>query len=269
MKVKVKSNMDSQINIEQFLTQFFTANHCEVETIEPGMLAVQLTVEMDKALMNRPFYWQYIEATGNVGQPKKLTFLLDPEKMDQDGEWIHFGSPRLQKIYRHLTESAKFVHLFEELDVKQNTMLHPWLLTNYTIVYEGKQKKEELFSIGLNLINGKFAFDMMENLEETNLMPTISDHCYTISPLIKPKSGFLRIENHLHNYVLGQKHDWAAKSIKLLEEEIAMIRHFYSDDDEEAEQQMEKELDDIRARLKPHISYKVVSGGIIYLNEAF
>ena len=42
---------------------------------------------------------------------------------------------------------------------QQIRCLHPWLLLNICIMYEGKQKKEELFSIGLNLINGSFVFE--------------------------------------------------------------------------------------------------------------
>jgi len=199
--------MDKQLDIEQFLKDFFIANHCDVIQKKTGKLTVQLTVDMDKALMNRPFYWQYVEATGNVGQPQKLTFNMDPNEMTSEGEWIHFGSPRLEKIYNHLRKTGKFIHLFEELQVSKNTMLHPWLLTNYCIMYEGKQKKEELFSIGLNLINGTFVFEMMDYLKDINLAPSISDRCYTVSPLIKISSGYQRIENYIHEYVMNQQHE--------------------------------------------------------------
>src|SRR5690625_399342 len=202
----VKKNMDKQLDIKQFLKKFFNSNHCEIIEDTPGKLVVQLTIEMDKALMNRPFYWQYVEATGNTGQPKKITFIMDPNQMEKEGEWIHFGSPRLQQINNHLSNTSKFIHLFESLEVHENTMLHTWLLLNYCIMYEGKQKKEELFSIGLNLINGILVFDMMEQLEHLSLVPTISDHCYTISPLIKVSSGFSRIENYIHEYVMNQQH---------------------------------------------------------------
>lgn len=259
--------MDKQIDIEQFLKQFFTANHCEVIQENSGKLAVQLTIDMDKELMNRPFYWQYMEATGNKGQPKKIIFNTKPKQMEDEGEWIHFGSPRLEQIYNHLRKSGKFIHLFEKVNVNNNTMLHPWLLTNYCIMYEGKQKKEELFSIGLNLINGTFVFEMMEQLDQITLSPTISDHCYTISPLIKIQSGFKRIENYIHEYVMNQQHDWAVESLQLLQEEMAMIHHFYEIEDNKKE--MQKEIDDVEARLQPQITYDVISGGIIYLQESF
>ncbi len=262
--------MVNVIDIETFLISYFTSHHCEVIQEEPGILSIQLTIEMDKALMNRPFYWHYIEATGNKGVPKKVTFILDPEKSEEKGEWIHFGSPRLQQINNHLSDHAKFIHLFEELNVRTNTMLHPWLLVNLCIMYEGKQKKEELFSIGLNLINGTFIFDMMKKLEDVPLSPTIADRCYTISPLIKINSGFSRIENYIHQYVIQQDHTWANNSLQLLQEEIAMIHHFYENNEEEDKQtEMEKEMEEINSRLQPRITYKVINGGLLYLNDSF
>ena len=42
-------------------------------------MTVQLTIELDKELMNRPFYWHYLEKTGGVPNPMKLTFITDPK----------------------------------------------------------------------------------------------------------------------------------------------------------------------------------------------
>src|SRR5690625_4444033 len=154
------------LNMEQFLTTFFKGHLCDVVS-DHNVLKVQLTKEMDLALMNRPFYWQYVEATGNPGQPMELIFKLDPT-LDK-GEWIHYGSPRFQQICTHLKKSSKFTQQYEMINVNTNTMLHPWLLINFCITYEGKQIKEELMSIGLNLINGTVIFDMMELLRKTKL----------------------------------------------------------------------------------------------------
>lgn len=258
--------MGNPLNIEQFLIQFFTSHHCEIQKQEAGKMTVQLTIDMDKALMNRPFYWQYVESTGNIGKPKQLTFITDPKKADE-GEWIHFGSPRLEQIYQYLSKTSKFIHLYENVEVMNNTMLQPWLLTNICIMYEGKQKKEELLSIGLNLINGTFLFDMMQRLEKIQLKPKISNHCYTISPLIKVKSGLLRIESYVESYVNNMEHQWALESIQLLKEETMMIHHFYEDSEEETD--MNKEIEEVTARLQPQITFDIINGGILYLTENF
>jgi len=250
------------LDMQQFLTDFYKGHLCTV-SVENKLLTVQLTKKMDIALMNRPFYWQYVEATGNEGQPMELTFKLDPDL--DEGEWIHFGSPRFQQICNYLKKSSKFTQLYEQVNVQQNTMLHPWLLTNFCITYSGKQIKEEIMSIGLNLINGTFIFDMMEHLKKRNFQPTISDRCYTISPLIKLTSGFLRIEKVIQEHIIEQDHQWAVESLKLLQEELDMIEHFFKD----KEQELEKEKADIMSRLQPKISYEVWNGGILYLTENF
>ncbi|MDR2993585.1 MAG: YqhG family protein, partial [Bacillus cereus] len=53
-----------QHEIHNYLYNFFEANNCEILGRSPHLLDVQLTIEMDKLLMNRPFYWHYLEKTG-------------------------------------------------------------------------------------------------------------------------------------------------------------------------------------------------------------
>lgn len=253
--------------ITTFLKQFFEENDCAVEEAEPGILRVSLSVPMDKAFMNRPFYWQYMESTGQKGEPMTVSFITDKEKRQENGEWVPFGSPRLQQINQYLEKNARFTRLFQALDVHEKTMLQPWLLTNYCIIYEGKQKKEEMFSIGLNLINGTIVFNMMEHLSTISLDPSISDHCYTVSPLIKFNSAFLRIEKYMDQYIEKQNHEWASASLALLEEEINMINYFYQES--EHEEDRNQEINAVTKRFYPKIHHHVISGGLLYLDQAF
>lgn len=254
------------IDISQFLDTFFRANHCSIIDRSTQNLKVQLSIEMDKALMNRPFYWQYIEATGRTGTPQTLAFTTKMED-SSESEWIHHGSPRLQQIYDHIKTNNKVIHLFEVCQTEEKTLLHPWLLTNYLVVYEGKLKKEKLYSIGLNLINGAMAYNMMERLEPLNLAPSISPYCYTISPLITEQSGFKRIEQFISEQIAEENHDWANVSLDLMREEIDMVYHFYHQDLDS--EQLTKEITEIKNRLQPSITHKVLNGGMLYLSEEF
>src|SRR5690625_2602234 len=173
----------SPLNLTQFLTTYFSANHCKIINKNDHKLTVQLTEEMDKAIMNRPFYWQYVKATGQKGEPMTLTFKTNYNVSDEEGELIHFGSMRLHTIFNELKQSARFVKMFETVTTTNQTMLVPWLIINTIVSFEGKQKKEELFSIGLQLINGTIMLDMMEFLKKKRLHEQISNYCYTISPL--------------------------------------------------------------------------------------
>ncbi|MFP3490273.1 YqhG family protein, partial [Staphylococcus sp. SIMBA_130] len=55
-----------QENIHNYLRSYFLANDCRILNEKPGLLDVQLTIELDKELMNRPFYWHYLEKTGGT-----------------------------------------------------------------------------------------------------------------------------------------------------------------------------------------------------------
>ncbi|MFS0672797.1 YqhG family protein [Ornithinibacillus sp. 179-J 7C1 HS] len=254
------------INLNSFLEDYFTAHHCDIISNHDGVLKVQLNEEMDRALMNRPFYWHYIKKMGREGDPMQLTLITNQDSLEEKGERIHFGSPRLQQILNHLKENERFTRVFEVVHTNQNTPLHPWLVVNIKISYIGKLKKDEIFSIGLNLINGIMQTEMMDSLLTKNFQMQISDYCYTITPIIKPKSGFNRILSVINQYIQDNDHDWAKESLEQLDNEIELIKHFYEGDRKEDLNQMEKELQDLKDRYQPKVDIKVINGGIFYLN---
>ena len=253
--------------LDDFLKNYFTAHECKLLNHDDGLLTVQLTEDMDRALMNRPFYWHYIKKIGQNGQPMQINLITNPGKREEKGDWIHFGSPRLQQIINHLKQNEKYTKLFQKVNTKQNTPLFPWLVVNIKISYRGKQKKDELISIGLHLVNGAMKLEMMNLLGNIPLQMAISDYCYTISPMIKIKSGYLRIEKVLDNYVQNQTHEWAEESNQALEEEIQMLKHFYTGDTDDELVQMKKEINEITERYQPSIIYEVINGGIFYLAQ--
>ncbi|WP_339228108.1 YqhG family protein [Oceanobacillus sp. FSL K6-2867] len=252
-------------NLNEFLTDYFSAKDCDIISNQDGVLQVQLNEQMDRELMNRPFYWHYIKKIGRTGDPMQLTLITNPKKRDTQGEWIHFGSPRLQQIMNHLKEKEKFTKLFQSMDVTEKTPLHPWLVVNFKISYQGQHKKDEIISIGLHLVNGMMKLDMMNLLSKFSLQTTISDYCFTLSPIIKIKSGYLRLEAVLSNYIEEQEHTWAEKSAERLQEEIQTLKHFYQDNTDN--EQMKKEQDELMKRYQPKITMNIINGGIVYLQQ--
>lgn len=254
-------------NLENFLVDFFSAYQCKVLKRTEGIIDVELTKEMDEALMNRPFYWHYIRSLGEEGKPMVLTLITNPEKRTESGEWIHFGSPRLQQLWNYLIQNEKYTHLFQEMKATKNTALYPWLLTNIKISYKGTQKKEEIVSLGIQLLNGKIVVNMMEELDKVSLKQQISDYCYTISPIIKIKSAYLRVEALIMNYIENQSKDWAEGAHKTLEEELHILKHFYLDDLDNV--LLEKEVTELKNRYEPEINLEVINGGLLFLSDTF
>ena len=69
-----------------------------------------------------------------------------------------------------------------------------------------------------------------EKLLKIDLTPKIPDYSFTLSPLIRPKSGVVRIENFLKSEVEKENHSWAEDARKRWEKDLHLLEHFYKDD---------------------------------------
>ncbi|WP_054859297.1 YqhG family protein [Gracilibacillus sp. JCM 18860] len=253
-------------NLHQFLYDFFTIQDCAIREETEHTLEVQLTRELDQALMNRPFYWHYMDKMGQQGVPMSLSLNTSPEKLDDQKEWIHFGSPRLQQIFSYIQDKARITLLYEQTDGEMKTSLLPWLVVNVKMEYFGKQKKDHIQSIGLQLINGTMLTNMMLKLDSLPLQRVMSDYSYTISPLIKPSSGFYRIFQYFEEKLSNEDMYWASDAQKALEDERKLLEHFFSKNDDLSDL-YEQELYRVKERLEPKISLKVINAGLFYLSE--
>ena len=122
--------------------------------------------------MNRPFYWHYLEKTGGIPNPMKLTFITNQKwhLIHVKGETIHFGSPRLHQIFESTKKLSSYIRLYENHQnhaIKQ-TPLMPWLCLNVKISYQCDEN--EIFSnqLDYNLINGKMVEDFHEQSTENS-----------------------------------------------------------------------------------------------------
>lgn len=257
-----------QQEIHQYLEQFFNATGCVILESSPGHIAVQLTKEMDKELMNRPFYWTYIEKTGGTATPMKITFVTDADQAPKgvDGEFIHFGSPRLHQIFAAARKMGGYLRLYEERRTitSRNTALHPWLFLNMKISYCSDRRKDFYRSFGLNLINGMLQDHFDHKTETLPLTPRIPDYCFTISPVIRPVSGIKRIERMLTEEAARQDLSWASKSREKLSRDLALLEQFYVEEEKKPETYwIEKKA--LTDQYSPYIEMKVINGGLLYL----
>jgi hypothetical protein len=258
-----------QQEIHNFLIRYFQANECVITENGPGYLTVQLTIELDKELMNRPFYWHYLEKTGGVPNPMKLTFITNPQIAPENmkGEIIHFGSPRLHQIFQSTKKLSSYIRLYENhKNSDQQTPLMPWLCMNVKISYQCDRKRDLYKSIGLQLINGQMVEDFHERLLNVPLTPKIPDYSFTLSPLVKPKSGMSRIENYLKAIIEDDDHSWAEEARKRWEKDLQLLHHFYEDIEEENES-YETEKKALQDQYEPKINISFINGGLFYLTD--
>ncbi|KAB7708783.1 hypothetical protein F9802_01130 [Bacillus aerolatus] len=252
--------------IHLFLEDYFKAAECTFLEETEGSLTVKLTPELDKELMNRPFYWHYAEKTGMKGEPLSLTLITDQDKAPEGlkGENVHFGAPRLQQIFQSAKRHASFIRLYEQKGFGRQQPLHPWLLVNMKVSYEADRKKDIFYSYGLNLINGSIQEDFMSALSRKSLLSKIPDFSFTITPLIKPQSGVKRLQRFLTAQIEKENHDWAVKANKRWAEDLNLLDCFYEEEEEKPEAYfIEKAA--LEKQYSPKIYADIINGGLIYL----
>ena len=268
-QMKVRINMQQQ-EIHNFLERYFISNNCEITENHNGYLSVQLTVDLDKQLMNRPFYWHYLETTGGTPNPMKLTLITDQEKAPKDlkGELLHFGAPRLHQIFQSTKKLAGFIRLYQQIDQQQpgNIPLHPWLGLNVKISYQCDRKRDILMSLGLHLISGVIVENFQERLETLDLTPKIPDFCFTMSPLIKHKSGLNRLQQYIRGFIESDDHTWADLAHERWNEDLSLLDHFYEDLEEKPES-YETEKEALREQYEPKVKIEIINGGLFYLTQ--
>lgn len=257
-----------QQDIHDFLIRFFASNDCEIIENSQGHIVVQLTVDLDKQLMNRPFYWHYLEKTGGKPNPMKLTFITDHKKAPADckGETIHFGSPRLHQIFKATKSMASHIRLYEQVQHNQKTALQPWLVLHTKVSYRCDRKKERFLSLGLNLINGVVINQFQKKLSKKRLTPKIPDYCFTLSPLIKPNSGLKRIENMITEMIKSDDHTWAIEAEMRWKKDLQLLDHFYEDLEEKPESYLVEKIA-LEEQYKPSIKVDIINGGLFYLTQ--
>ncbi|MET1014841.1 MAG: YqhG family protein [Paenisporosarcina sp.] len=254
--------------IHSYLHNFFTENNCPILTNHQHYMTVQLTIDMDKRIMNRPFYWRYLESSGGEPNPAQITFISDQNKLVEDikGEVIHFGSPRLNQIFQVTKELGAFVQMYERVShpLETKTILTPWLGVNYLVSYYSDQTRETLYSLGINLMTGQIEDLFQESLAELKLDSIMSDGSFTLPFMIKPVRGLERLDAAIDNLIQNDDHSWAEEANKRWQKDRKVLEYFYEGVEDKPEcYEMEKKAMDEQYEAK--IKVEIVNGGLFYL----
>lgn len=258
-----------QQEIHNFLERYFQSNSCEILDNQRGYMVVQLTNELDKELMNRPFYWHYLEKTGGIPNPMILTLITNSQMAPDHvkGETIHFGSPRLHQIFKSAKSLAGYIRLYENHNQSpgRQTPMYPWLGLNVKISYQCDRKRDVFKSIGLQLINGGMIENFHDRLLQISLTPKIPDYSFTLSPLVMPKSGIKRIEQYLRTGIEQENHTWADEARMRWKQDLDLLHHFYEEDENNENFEVERKA--LQEQYEPKIKIEIINGGLFYLTD--
>lgn len=253
-----------QKEIQHYLKRFFTATGCEL-TEKDSIIHTTLTIEMDKLLMNRPFYWYYLEKTGGTPNPTNLHLTVD--QTNEEIELIHFGSPRLRQIFDVTYHLGSCIRLYQQNSLGNDTFaLQPWIMLNGTVSYICDLKSEKMYSYGINLLTGEIVDNFFHKISNIQLTVKIPDYCYTLSPLIKIQSGINRIQEKIKKDILAEDHIWAIKAQERWNHDLNLLENFYLDSEDLPDNYfIEKQA--LQYQYEPKVEVNILNGGLIYLTN--
>lgn len=253
--------------VHQYLQTFFQETNCPILTEHPHYLVVQLTEEMDKKIMNRPYYWQYVESAGIEPAPLQLTLITDRTNLEDDikGEMIHFGSPRLSLLFEATKDLGAFVKLYEYTEHRNDIILTPWLGVNYKISYYCNHTKEMIYSLGINLLTGRVVENFQEELKNRELHADIPENAFTVPYIIKPARALDRLDILVEEMIIEDDHSWAKAAEARWLRDLEVLEYFYVDSVTKPESyELEKKA--LEEQYTPRIKVDMVNGGLFYLS---
>lgn len=65
--------------IERYVMRYLETTGCQLVEKGEGHVTVRLSPEADRDLMNRSYYWNFVERTGAAPEPMLFQFIFDPE----------------------------------------------------------------------------------------------------------------------------------------------------------------------------------------------
>lgn len=253
--------------IHTFLHRFFQENKCEVLHGNEYYLTVQLTIDMDKKIMNRPFYWRYIESVNETPNPAQLTLITDIRKMQNGikGEVIHLGSPRLHQLFRVTKEMGQFVKMYEKVTKEEEQIvLTPWLGINYKVSFISHQTKEMIHSIGINLMTGAVVKEFQESILARSLTQQYSNHVFHLPYTITPVRAIDRLDKIIDQLIDLEDRSWIEEANRRWKKDQAVLDYFYEGQSVKP-MSYEVEKQAMEERFKPIIKVEIVNGGLFYL----
>lgn len=222
-----------------------------------------LPVEVDKEMVDRPYYWMWIEKTGQ--EPKssvmRLAFSEEAETRENQrlraealeaagpglsdlqrqyfvapkSELIGLGCYRLDKIYASLDSRGKFAAVMPKTvtppasmgnGAQQRLPLIPWILIQARLSYRCDNTQQELKSYGICLENGQVVKDFYKLLSRIEMQP-MNPSWVQNRMQISIEDGFERIEQVLHRELTSADHTWAAEAQERCQEDLEQVELYY------------------------------------------
>lgn len=280
----------------KFCDDYFALCQARVLCAHPDYREYELPVEVEKELTDRPFFWAWIEQTGQAVPATILRLAFTVEAADRENRYLRrqveekqaamarptfmpipkselltLGSFRLTRIFASVEQKGRYARVRPKIRT-ENTHLVPWLMLNLVISYRSDFLRQEFVSYGLCLENEQIIenfFDLIRHIPmEPVLDPDIPSR--TVISTVKATDA---IRRRILQYLHQQAHDWALAASQQWADEVAQIETYYqsltSDKDTHElmllEIEKQHKLQQLEKRYRPHIAVESKQAALIFL----
>lgn len=278
--------MDKE-QVRQYVFRYFLATGSHVLETGPGLLRVKLSETADKDLTNRPLYWAFVERSGMAPETMTMTFIFDREQTpaDVEGEELRFGSPRLLQIFSSAAKHGRWTRLYEEPEaaVRKPVSAVPWLGVNCNVQYICDRKRDEIHSLGVNLLTGQLEERFMARLKDRPLSPRLPPRVHVAPAVLSLAQAVNIIQNRITAHVRAQDERWVRDARARMAEEMDRIRQYYENlppkrqdgrDESDAasasgfdkrQAAYQKQLEETKWQYNPRVQVDVINAGLFFL----
>lgn len=268
--------MMDQTQVRSFVERYLRAMNCQIIESTPGMIDVKLSIEADQALLNRPFYWMYVEQMNLPANPAQFRFFFEETEESRDfySDQIHFGAPRFKRMLDSAQKQGRFVRLYQQSQPSERTLTaksyHPVLAVNYHLAYICDQKKDRINDLAIDLQTGEVHPSFYTWAKEQQWTPQLPPSRFLLPFQLTLHEAVGRLEAYLQREVEQEDHGWAEQARKRLADEVQQIESYYPEEHlltDDQRQEKHQRLRETVWQLAPRIEITVINAGLFYLDR--
>ncbi len=283
----------------EFCDSFFKAAGatCVYET--DGYREYSLPRDVDKELTDRPYYWLWVEQTGQNVPPTVLRMAFTDEALTRENERLReealrqregqefseieqmffrpptaelltLGSFRLDRIMSAAESRGRFCAV--SLPAGRTGRIVPWLMQNVVVSYRSDIVEQVWHSIGVCLENGQVVESFFDNVRHLPLQPTAPTDILSLAKL-NVSEAWDRVTGLLQRLVSNRPDEWAKSAWERLAKEERQLHTYYMsilpdippEEQAAVEAEMKAKICQVRDRVAPKVEIDMKQTALVGL----
>lgn len=269
--------MMDQTQVRSFAERYLRAMNCQIIESTPTMIDAKLSIEADQALLNRPFYWMYVEQMNLPANPARFRFYFE-ETEESSGfycDHLYYGAARFTQMLDSAQKQGRLIRLYQRsspTDEKPHSAkgYHPFLAVHYQIAYICDQKKDRLHYLAIDLQTGEIYSSFYTWAKEQQWTQQLPPSRFLYPSQFTLHEAVGRLEAYLQREIEQEDHTWAEKAKERLANEYQQIASYYPAEhllSDEQRQEKQQRLRESVWQLAPRIEVEVINAGLFHLNS--